>query len=442
MLFKLDAQGAGSSPKADPRQLRVSILQKAFDVYDKDRSGTIDHEELRKLFQDLGWPIHDEFLERAVRVLDEDMSGEIDFSEFQNWTEFAYASRILYRSEMMPTTPRRAAFMTSFLDSDEEEGLSVRRLMSLDTVHEHKETGPHDNNEVQAVTKMATRRDEMDAERKGELYSKIHLSDKSFAKKAPTCGPQSNRIEEVMCDSSSEAKGFGQLLRTEVWRTARKQRGNAMKVSFQCEQGPAGACSKSGDSSCHEEEIGLETNAETDTSGHEGAEAWKTQEKVSVRQKATEVSLTKEKNTRSVDISEWLDSKSDGTNDGMDFGLPIKRMATMTLGTPKRGRLQSSRVRSQSMVALPQMSSRLWTRTESKMTVRMRCACGQFQDDSEDEEDVGSNEVQKEVKDSGDWADRPTEAKERAETGTLKRARSDMGMARMGSSELRRVESE
>lgn len=443
----------------------MNILKKAFDVYDKDGSGTIDHEELRKLFQDLRWPVHDEFLQRAVRVLDEDMSGGIDFSELLNWTEFAYASRILYRSEMMPTTPRRALFMDSFLDSDDEEALPVTRFMSLGTVHEHKETGSHhDDSEdeeedrtgmVEAATEMATRRDELDAERAGGSDSLLHLSDALLAKKVSICDPQSNRNVKVMCGSSSEAKGVGRLLRTEMSGTARKQRGNAAKVSFQCEQGPFGALTESRDSGCHEEEIplrvGLETNVETYNSRHEGA-ASETQQTESVIPKVTDISLTEGNNLKSVDVSEGLDSKSDGANGFTDFGMPIKRMATMLLGTPKPGRLLSSRPRSQSMSAMSRASGGLGYRTESKMTVRMRWACGQLQDDGEDEDDSGSgsgsDEVQTELKDRPKKATDRTlgwerqDEREGVEPGTMKRRRSHIGMARMASEDLRGVDSQ
>eukprot|EP00178_Gracilaria_changii_P021175 TRINITY_DN63054_c0_g1_i1.p1 TRINITY_DN63054_c0_g1~~TRINITY_DN63054_c0_g1_i1.p1 ORF type:complete len:386 (-),score=42.17 TRINITY_DN63054_c0_g1_i1:403-1560(-) len=86
---------------------KALVLRKAFDVYDKDRSGAIDHEELRSLLQDLGWPSDDSFLHRAINVLDTDNSGEIGFSEFLQWTEFAYTARVLYRDEM--SSPVRTA---------------------------------------------------------------------------------------------------------------------------------------------------------------------------------------------------------------------------------------------------------------------------------------------------------------------------------------------
>ncbi|PXF40158.1 Troponin C, isoform 1 [Gracilariopsis chorda] len=87
---------------------RATILRRAFEVYDRDQSGAIDHEELRKLLEDLGWPSDDVFLKRAVNVLDADHSGEIEFSEFLKWTEFAYNSRVLYREEMCPSPQSRS----------------------------------------------------------------------------------------------------------------------------------------------------------------------------------------------------------------------------------------------------------------------------------------------------------------------------------------------
>ncbi|KAI0559213.1 hypothetical protein FGB62_163g053 [Gracilaria domingensis] len=82
---------------------KALVLRKAFNVYDKDGSGTIDYEELRRLLQDLCWPCDDAFVQRAITVLDTDNSGEIGFSEFLKWTEFAYSARILYRDEVCPS---------------------------------------------------------------------------------------------------------------------------------------------------------------------------------------------------------------------------------------------------------------------------------------------------------------------------------------------------
>lgn len=79
---------------------RATILRQAFQVYDRDQSGAIDHEELRNLLKDLGWPSDNVFLQRAINVLDADHSGVIEFSEFLTWTEFAYNSRVLYRDDM------------------------------------------------------------------------------------------------------------------------------------------------------------------------------------------------------------------------------------------------------------------------------------------------------------------------------------------------------
>lgn len=99
-----------SSPRAacpSRKELRASILLQAFEVYDANKSGSIECDELRKLLHDLGWPCNDEFLKRTVDVLDGDQSGAINFGEFLNWTEFAYASRVLYPDDMTDDNWRR-----------------------------------------------------------------------------------------------------------------------------------------------------------------------------------------------------------------------------------------------------------------------------------------------------------------------------------------------
>ena len=56
--------------------------QEAFDMFDKDKSGSIDEEELGCVMRRLGHEMTDEELKQMVAKVDTDNNGEIDFDEF------------------------------------------------------------------------------------------------------------------------------------------------------------------------------------------------------------------------------------------------------------------------------------------------------------------------------------------------------------------------
>lgn len=145
-LFRMsptEARTSGVSSRVDRECRTASILRNAFDIYDKDRSRTIDENELRKMFEDLGWPTHGDLVEKALNHLDEDMSGEISFSEFLKWTEFAYAFRIVHRSAMVPSPPRQYKDDTrgQGMQAGNVSGMGRRWSPSLRTVVEEGEFG-------------------------------------------------------------------------------------------------------------------------------------------------------------------------------------------------------------------------------------------------------------------------------------------------------------
>lgn len=85
-----------------PRDARTSILGRAFSQYDLDKSGTIDRNEMRLLLADLGWADDNDSVNRIFCILDEDDEGSLTYEQFMKWTEFAFASRVLYRADMFP----------------------------------------------------------------------------------------------------------------------------------------------------------------------------------------------------------------------------------------------------------------------------------------------------------------------------------------------------
>lgn len=60
----------------------VLEIKEAFDLFDADKSGTIDTEELKQALQNLGIDAKNQTLQNMMSDLDKDKSGKIDFDEF------------------------------------------------------------------------------------------------------------------------------------------------------------------------------------------------------------------------------------------------------------------------------------------------------------------------------------------------------------------------
>lgn len=67
-----------------PGLLEAEILEikEAFDLFDSDKSGKIDVEELKAALKNLGIDTKNQTLSNMMADLDSDNSGEIDFNEF------------------------------------------------------------------------------------------------------------------------------------------------------------------------------------------------------------------------------------------------------------------------------------------------------------------------------------------------------------------------
>ena len=60
----------------------VEEIWQTFNLFDKDRSGSIDKEELGEVFKSLGQHYTEAELQEMVDEIDDDGSGSIEFSEF------------------------------------------------------------------------------------------------------------------------------------------------------------------------------------------------------------------------------------------------------------------------------------------------------------------------------------------------------------------------
>jgi calmodulin len=59
-------------------------LLKAFEVFDKDGSGTISSDELRNVLKSLGENLTDDEVEEMIKLADRNGDGSIDYHEFAN----------------------------------------------------------------------------------------------------------------------------------------------------------------------------------------------------------------------------------------------------------------------------------------------------------------------------------------------------------------------
>ena len=60
----------------------VMEIKEAFDLFDSDKSGQIDVEELKNALKNLGIDAKNQTLANMMADLDKDKSGQIDFNEF------------------------------------------------------------------------------------------------------------------------------------------------------------------------------------------------------------------------------------------------------------------------------------------------------------------------------------------------------------------------
>ena len=71
------------SGKLAPPDART--VTRAFQLFDRDGSGTIDSDELRGVCKEIGMAMSEEDSKACMSELDEDGSGDIDLKEFRNW---------------------------------------------------------------------------------------------------------------------------------------------------------------------------------------------------------------------------------------------------------------------------------------------------------------------------------------------------------------------
>ena len=103
--------------KLDIPEDKIAEYKEAFDMFDKDGSGTIEVGEIVKIMKNFGYPIKKSEAQRMISEIDDNGDGELDFEEFVTLMEK----------------------QTNYVDQTEEE-LVLTAFKSFDKDHDGKIT--------------------------------------------------------------------------------------------------------------------------------------------------------------------------------------------------------------------------------------------------------------------------------------------------------------
>ena len=68
--------------KLDVPQEKLDEYKEAFDMFDKDHSGTISVDEIAKIMKNFGNPMSKDEIREMIKDIDTSGDGELDFDEF------------------------------------------------------------------------------------------------------------------------------------------------------------------------------------------------------------------------------------------------------------------------------------------------------------------------------------------------------------------------
>jgi len=77
-----------SAPRDKLTAAEISLYEQMFSHYDKDKSGSIDANELKALLAELGRQTSDELMVTLMKELDKDGNGLVEFPEFLHGMDF------------------------------------------------------------------------------------------------------------------------------------------------------------------------------------------------------------------------------------------------------------------------------------------------------------------------------------------------------------------
>lgn len=101
----------------------------AFNMFDKDGSGTISSKEFLKLLKNLGQNVTKDEAQKIMNDLDQDGSGEIDFDEFISYIKKIKVQEIIDSREQEEEEKIIWAFQT--FDEDNDDVISITEFRKI-----------------------------------------------------------------------------------------------------------------------------------------------------------------------------------------------------------------------------------------------------------------------------------------------------------------------
>ncbi|XP_071800545.1 uncharacterized protein [Asterias amurensis] len=179
--------GRGVIYKVDLTAVQIADAKEKFEYYDKDKSGSIDKDELRSLFIDMFPHFHRNMLERYVN--DEFRAGDSDFSSCIDFDEFLGMYRRLFVvcrsvvshdvSEILPQSQRR-------LNDSIKTNINLKPISVGQSNNFNKKDGPGAQN-LPSFTEKSELRKPI-AHRQRSLSAGSEGSEDSFFDEVPSPG--------------------------------------------------------------------------------------------------------------------------------------------------------------------------------------------------------------------------------------------------------------
>lgn len=113
----------------DIHEDEIEEYRLAFNMFDKDGSGTISAKEFLKVLKNLGQIITKEEAANIMKDLDQDGSGEIDFEEFISYMKKVREKEIIEMKEQEEEDRIIQAFQT--FDEDKDDVISLQEFRNI-----------------------------------------------------------------------------------------------------------------------------------------------------------------------------------------------------------------------------------------------------------------------------------------------------------------------
>ena len=96
----MNASAVRRRKKPEMSEEMIEEIREAFNLFDTDRSGSIDYKELKAAMRALGFETKKEDMQRIIAEIDADGSGEIEFPEFMQMMNGQMGAKETYEDIM------------------------------------------------------------------------------------------------------------------------------------------------------------------------------------------------------------------------------------------------------------------------------------------------------------------------------------------------------